>query len=207
MGFLSDFFDDGSKDARRLNLQNMEWIKSLYGRPGDSGTGSLFGYLNSMYGKAEPHMLGSLDAISQGFGNARRQAAQVGAEGYRTIADNRAKSLGNMRSRAASSGLYNTSAALNMERGATADASRAAGSLASSLAGLQANLYGQQGQAMGGAMQNIGNFYAGQGQAGAGLGGQLGGLMGNYQFQPGTSPWGTVAPLLGSAVGGLLGKL
>ncbi len=202
MGFLGGLFDTGAGEAQRLNMQNMDFIKSLFGGMNDFGGGSAFGIANQQNQLGIQGMQQAIGASVGGFNQAIAAAGGLGAGQERMAQDNLTRSLGNVRAQMRSSGLGNTTAMAGAQFGAIEAGNRNLLNVQDYRARTMSPLFAGRGQAQAQGLSNLAGFrqnYAGQMMGGAG---QLGGLMSQFQFSPGQSLFSQIAGPLGGLMGG-----
>lgn len=203
MGFLSGLFDDGSKQARKLNIQNMDWIKGLYGGLGSTDPNTIFGALSASHKAATPYMSQAIGAARSGREDALQALSGAGAQAYQTIADQSQRAAAAARQGAVSRGLYSSTGGIQAENQARYQAQRAAGQMGVGLGQQAAGVHmAGSGREMS-ALQQLAAMHLQKGQLQAQMGAGLGGAMGQFQFQPGKSLMDQMAPILGAAAGAL----
>ncbi len=203
MGFLSGLFDTGASDARRLNLANMDYIKSLFGGMGDVGGGSAFGIANQQFQLGLPSMQQAVGAARGGYDQAIASAGGIAAGAERRASDQTAQLLANVRSQMRSTGLGNTSAMAGAQFGALEAGNRNALDVQSMRAQTMSPLYAGRGMAEAGALGTLAQYrsqFSNQMMGGAQA---LGGQMSQFQFAPGQSLFSQMAPMLGLAAGSM----
>ena len=203
MGFLGGLFSTGASEAKRLNIQNMDWIKSLFGGMGDVGGGSAFGIANQQFQAGLPLMQQAIGAATGGFDQAIAAAGGLGAGQERMAQDNLTRGLANVRAQMRSSGMGNTSAMAGAQFGAIEAGNRNLLNVQDYRARTMSPLFAGRGQAQAQGLSNLAGFrqnFAGQMMGGAQ---GLGGLMSRFQFQAGQSPF---AQNFASPLGAFLGQ-
>lgn len=203
MGFLDSLFSTGAGEAQRLNMENMNFIKSLYGGMGDVGGGSAFGIANQQFQAGLPLMQRAIGAATGGFDQAIAAVGGLGAGQERAAQDNLTQTLGNVRAQMRSSGLGNTTAMAGAQFGAVEAGNRNLLNVQDYRARQMSPLFAGRGQAQAQGLSNLAGFrqnFAGQMMGGAG---QLGGLMSQFEFQAGQSQFSQFAPMLGAFMGGI----
>lgn len=209
---MGGLFDTGADEAQKKNEELLKFIKMLYGKPwqkaaGAGGKASIFGHLLEGYRQGLPQMQAAADTAQQGYKSALAALGGAGVQARRDIADLTRQSVSATQQGAASRGLYNTSAAMQAGNQARYQGQRASGQLGAQLGGMfsQTHLQGSSNYAQ--ALQNLAQFYSQKGRDMLGAGSSFASALGGFQFQPGTSPFQQIAPLLGTAAGFGLGKL
>ena len=202
MGFLSGLFDTGASEARRLNEQNMQFIKNLYGGFGSTDPNQAFGLARQQFQAGLPLMQQAIGAATGGYTQAIAAVGGLGAGQERAAQDNLTRSLGNVRAQMRSSGLGNTTAMAGAQFGAIEAGNRNLLNVQDYRARQMSPLFAGRGQAEAQGLSNLAGFrqnFAGQMMGGAG---QLGGLMSGFQFSPGQSPFAqNIAGPLGMFLG------
>lgn len=201
MGFLGGLFDTGADEARRLNIENMDFIKSLFGGMGDIGGGSAFGIANQQYGLGIQEMQRGIGAATGGYDQAIAAAGGLGAGQERMAQRNLDRGLANVRSQMRSSGMGNTSAMAGAQFGAIEAGNQNLLNVQDYRSRTMSPLYAGRGQAQAQGLQNLAQYrgqYANQMMGGAG---QLGSTMSQFQFSPGQSLFSQFAPILGMGLG------
>ena len=203
MGLMDTLFGTGDKEARRLNQQNMDYIKSIFGSLNDKDANSLFGMLNQAYSQGTPLMQQASGEIGKGYDQALSSASNIGKGANAAILAREKQQLGNARGRLAGTGLYSSTAGANLERGITADTNRALGGVADQQAGLMSQLQANRGQAVGGSLQQLAQYLASKPAMAGQMGGNLASILGGFQYQAGDSLFSQIAGPLGMGLGSL----
>ena len=194
-------FDTGASEARRLNEENLEFIRSIFGSLDSQQANSLFGILNKQFGKGEGLMQQGVEEVRGGFDKALATTSNYGRGAEAGILSREKQRLGNARGRAAASGLYSSTGAINAERGIGADTDRAMLNVADSQAQMMGGLERGKGLAVGGALSDLAKYMASKAQIAGGMGGNLGSILSRFQFQAGDSLFSQFSGLAGTAIG------
>ncbi len=203
MGLLDTLFGTGDKEARRLNQENMDFIKSIFGNLSDQDANSLFGMLNQAFAKGTPLMEQAVGEVGKGYDQALSTASNYGKGANASILAREKQRLGNSRGQLAASGLYSSTMGPNLARGIGADTDRALSGVADQQAGLMSQLQANRGQAVGGSLQQLAQYLASKPAMAGQMGGNLANILGGFQFQGGDSLFSQFSGLLGTGVGAM----
>jgi len=206
MGLFDDLFVGSSQqDAQRLNLENRDRILGLFGSPGDQGGGSLFGALNSQFQQALPFMQQGIEDFRTNITGAINRvpfAFEGQAEGF---LDRERQLLSGMRQRMQQAGLGGApGSSVPMTGDISRQTNLGLADLRGRQEGLISSLMAQRGTGLMAGGGNLAQMTQQHGRDIGGLGQNLGGILGSYQFQGGPSPFAQLAGPLGMAAGGLL---
>ena len=207
MGFLGGIFDTGAGKAYDMNLENMEFIRKLYGKMGTNDPNKLFGAINQASRKAEGVMGDAVGEVRQGFGQAQTIASNIGANSQQRILDRGLQAQAQARSNLAQSGLSNTTGSANLANQVNYQTNQQMSGVDERMAGIRSGLSAQGGQAVAGAMGNLAQTYFQRPGMMSRAAGQLGGQMSQFSFQPGMSLFQQLGGPLGYALGGGLSGL
>ena len=207
MGFLGGIFDTGAERAYDLNLENMEFIRKLYGGMGTNDPNKLFGAINQASRKAEGVMGDAVGEVRGGFDRAQTIASNIGANAQQRILDRGLQAQSQARSNLAQSGLLTSTGAANQANQTRYQTDQQLRGVDEGMAGIRSGLAAQGGQAIAGAQGNLAQTYFQRPRMLGQAAGNLGGQMGQFSFQPGMSLFQQLGGPLGYALGGGLSGL
>lgn len=131
--------------------------------------------LNNSGERALPYLQEMFSIIDNSEQRALAMTSPMAAQGYRAVSDMYRQGQGQLNQNLASRGLYNSTAAMNFQRGLGAQYARDAGQIDAMLAGMRGGIIQNAGSARMGVNQALANMELGLGQRRAQM-------LGNIQF-------------------------
>ncbi len=196
IGILGDFLGGRSAARKQRGMHQRAMRDFLSARQAQE----------TQFGMARNRMYQGLGALQGGYGQAQAALSSVGAEAFRQNRDLTRMAVGQADARSAGRGLYNSTIGQGLRAQAAYQGQRRTADISQRLAQLRSGLYAQQGQAMAGQQNIIGQSHMAQGQAGMQASQAYGNLLGSAPAFHDSGPWNQLGAF-GSVLGQYWGDL